>query len=180
MAVSSTLRKIADIVVDVARHEDLILRRVGQGIFLVPELAFVYAVGRTIAANASAIFGTPNVRWLPETKAGNTGRTDLIFAVEGQTTYALEFKRAGKGSDYASDLRKLAAMDSSWERIFCALIDTWPHEIDPNPRIVEVESCENVVVERLTERFDFFATLDSRYANQVCCVVGLWRIGSSA
>ena len=179
MSCSLTLTKIADTIVEVARQEDLLLRRVGQGIFIVPELAFVYAVGRAIASRAGEIFGTPRVRWLPETKMGETGRTDLVFEVEGDRTYALEFKRGGSSDDYVSDLRKLATLDPArFERIFCALIDAWPDEIDPNPRISAVERVPEVKVERLSERFDFFATLNSSFKNQICCVVALWRVAA--
>jgi len=176
MTQSATVAKLALKIVDTARREDLLLRRVGQGIFLVPELAFVYAVGRSIASDATEIFGTPIVKWLPESKVGATGRTDLTFEVENQPAYALEFKRSGTSADYIRDLRKLSALDSSrFERIFCALVDSWPHEIESNPRIRAVESC-GVAVERLTEPFDFFATLHSRYKKQVCCVVAIWRV----
>ena len=176
MTHSATLTRLALKVVDTARQEDLLLRRVGQGIFLVPELAFVYAVGRSIASDANEIFGTPKVRWLPESKIGTSGRTDLTFEVENQATYALEFKRGGTSADYIRDLRKLSALDASrFERVFCALIDSWPHEIESNPRIQAVESC-GVMVERLTESFDFFATLHSGFKKQLCCVVAIWRV----
>lgn len=173
---SQILTRIANIIVDVARNEDLLLRRVGRGIFVVPELAFVYTVGRTIASRAHEIFGTTDVRWLPESAIGDVGRVDLKFEVKDQPTYAFEFKRSGTGAAYVQDLKKLASLDDGkYERIFCALIDAWPDDIDPNPRIKAVEE-SGIPLERLIEHFDFFATLDSRYVNQVCCVVGLWHV----
>ena len=110
---------------------------------------------------------------------GTGSRTDLVFEVAGGLTYALEFKRGGNADSYVYDLRKLASLDpSKYERIFCALIDAWPNEIPDVPRIVAVEESE-IQTERLVKHFDFFATLDSRYKNQVCCVVALWRIASN-
>jgi len=73
----------------------------------------------------------------------------------------------------------LASLDpATHERIFVALIDTWPNEIDPNPRILAVEKISGVPTERLAENghFDFFSTRHPNYVNQVCCVIGLWRI----
>jgi hypothetical protein len=176
-SMSPVLKALADTIIDIARNEDAVLRRVRQGIFHMPELAFVHAVGRAIAARAHEIFATPNVRWLPEVSIGGAhGPTDLVFEVEGQKAYAFEFKQGANAESYVRDLRKLASLDAErYERIFCALIDTWPKEIDPNPRITAVVK-SGVPVERLVEHFDFFATLDSRFKNQVCCVVGLWRV----
>lgn len=175
---NATLKSIANTIVGVAREEDLMLHRVGKGIFLIPELAFVYSVGRALAL-ANRIFSTPEVKWLPETTVGAAGRTDLVFEVKGQQAFAFEFKCAGKADDYAHDIRELASLDpAKYERIFGALIDTWPQEIDPNARILAVEKDSRVPVERLSEsgRFDFFSTLHQGYVKQICSVVGLWRI----
>jgi hypothetical protein len=50
---SVNLEMLSQTIIEVARQEDLVLRRVGKGIFLVPELAFVYAVGRELAIKPS-------------------------------------------------------------------------------------------------------------------------------
>lgn len=175
----AVLKSIADIIEGVAREEDSILRRVGKGIFLIPELAFVYSVGRALALGAQRIFSTPHVKWIPETVRGEAGRTDIVFEVEGQPAFAFEFKCGGKAENYAGDLRKLASLDPvTYERIFVALIDTWPNHIDSDPRILAVEKDSGVAIERLAKNgnFDFFSTRHPNYVNQTCCVIGLWRI----
>lgn len=173
------LKTIANIITEVAREEDLILSRVGKGIFLVPELAFVYSVGRALAIDAERIFSTAHVKWIPETAIGEAGRTDLVFEVEAQRAFAFEFKCGGKAQDYAGDIRKLASLDpTKYERIFVALINSWPDKIDSDSRILAVEKSSGVPTERLTENrhFDSFPTRDPDYVNQVCCVIALWRI----
>ncbi len=176
---SPILTNIANTIVDVARSEDLLLRRVGQGIFFVPELAFVHAVGRAIASKALEIFGTTEVKWMPETALKAGVRTDLVFEVREQPTYAFEFKCGGKGEAYVADIKKLAALPvERYERVFCALIDAWPENISTDPRIRAVEN-SGVPVHRLVEHFDFFSPLNARYKKQVSCVVGIWRVGSA-
>ena len=87
---NAALKNIANIIVGVAREEDLILHRVGKGgIFLIPELAFVYSVGRALAIDAQRIFSTPHVKWIVEQARGEAGRTDLVFEVEGQPAFTL-------------------------------------------------------------------------------------------
>lgn len=173
------LKQIAELIVGVAREEDLILRRVGKGIFLMPESAFVYAVGRALALSAKKIFDTPEVEWCPETTFEDVGRVDLVFKVNGGKLFAFEFKRAGSGEAYADDIRKLARLDrASCHALFVGLIEAWPESIKDDPRIRAVEHVEGVTVERITSSgkgFDFFAT-ESHYKNQVCCVVGIWRV----
>jgi hypothetical protein len=88
---SVNLEMLSQTIIEVARHEDLILRRVGKGIFLVPELAFVYAVGRELAIKAESVLGTAAL-WLPESTICESGRTDLEFDVDNPPGLAIEFK----------------------------------------------------------------------------------------
>lgn len=172
------LQKVSDIIVDTARQEDSILKKVGKGIFQIPELAFTYAVGREIAINAENIFNNSNVRWLPEeTITTSSGRTDLVFVSPGSKGLAIEFKIGGPLDSYKKDIDKLSKIDSTkYERIFCALIDAWPDKLLNDPRVLAVE--ENDLSTRLCrdDFFDFFATLHEKYKNQLCCVVGVWHI----
>ena len=79
------LNKISDLIVDVARREDLILRRVGKGVLLIPELAFSYAVGRELASNAEDIFGTIEVTWKLESLHEMTLRIWIDHSRDGTT-----------------------------------------------------------------------------------------------
>ena len=109
------VEKISDLIVDVARKEDLILRRVGKGILLIPELAFTYLVGRQIALYAESIFGTNNVSWKPETTiTSDSGRTDLVFDVRDRKGIAIEFKIGGMGESYIRDIDKLKAIPGNY------------------------------------------------------------------
>ncbi len=168
------------LLVDVAMREDVSLRAFGEGIFLMPERAFAYSVGKAIAAHASTILGSAAVRWLPEAKVGDSGPSDLVFDIEGGKGLALEFKMRGGTQTCARDLDKLAALDSSrYERFFCALVDAWPDNLNSDPRVVAIESHtppSGSKAVRVPARFDFFSTLDRDFKNQLCCVVGLWRI----
>jgi hypothetical protein len=65
------------LIVETAIREDLSLRAVGEGIFLMPERAFVFVVGRAIAGQPMAILGSSSVSWRPEATIGNRGPSDL-------------------------------------------------------------------------------------------------------
>ena len=85
------LQKISDLIVDVAIQEDLILRRVNRSVLMIPELAFVYAVGREIAINTESIFGSNEVSWKPEKwLSQESGRTDLVFENKSGKGVAIE------------------------------------------------------------------------------------------
>jgi hypothetical protein len=176
---SVNLEMLSQTIIEVARHEDLILRRVGKGIFLVPELAFVYAVGRELAIKAESVLGTAAALWLPESTICESGRTDLVFDVDNAPGLAIEFKCGDIHVDKCErDLWKLAAIDpGDYMRVFCALIATWPNTISEDPRIERVEKGP-VPVKRLTKDLDFFSTYHTAFKNQVCCLIGIWEINA--
>lgn len=170
------LKRIANTIVDVAREENQVLYRVGKGIFLMPEGAFVYLVGRALALNAEKIFGTSKVEWSLESPNGD-GPTDLMFEVVGGPKFAFEFKRA-RDADHINDIRKLARLNNTFERLFVALMSRFPENLGPDVIFSNVEQPE-VKTKRLPEsgHFDFFATLHESYPKRPnCCVVGIWRI----
>jgi hypothetical protein len=177
---SVNLESLSRIIIEVARHEDLILRRVGKGIFLVPELAFVYAVGRELAIRAESVLGTAGARWLPESTNCEFGRTDLVFNVNNSPGLAIKFECGDVHVDKCErDLMKLAAIDPGhYTRVFCALIPTWPTTISEDSRIERVEKGP-VPVKRLTKDLDFFSTFHTAFKNQVCCLIGMWEIDAS-
>jgi hypothetical protein len=177
---SVNLESLSRIIIEVARHEDLILRRVGKGIFLVPELAFVYAVGRELAIRAESVLGTAGARWLPESTNCEFGRTDLVFNVYNSPGLAIKFECGDVHVDKCErDLMKLAAIDPGhYTRVFCALIPTWPTTISEDSRIERVEKGP-VPVKRLTKDLDFFSTFHTAFKNQVCCLIGMWEIDAS-
>jgi hypothetical protein len=174
------LSKISDLIVDVARKEDLVLRRVGKGVLLIPELAFTYAVGREIASNAEAIFGTDEVIWKPETKLSQeSGRTDLVFDVKGNSGVAIEFKIGGHKDSYIKDIEKLRNIPGNYEKIFCALIDAWATNLQDDSRVQAVNEQKGIEPICRDKFFDFFASLHGGYSGQVCCIVGVWHIQDS-
>lgn len=180
---SDLLNKVADLIVDVARQEDILLRRVGKGILQIPELAFAYAVGREIALNAESVFGTYKVHWRPETKiSSRSGITDLVFDVDEEGAerqargLAIEFKIGGTAVSYKDDLAKLKNIPENYEKIFCALIDAWPEDLAKDGRVRAVDSEHGVKRLCRGKFFDFFASLHEGYANQLCCIVAVWHL----
>ena len=171
------VKKISNLIVDIARKEDLILRRIGKGILFIPELSFTYLVGRQIALNTESIFGTNNVLWKPETSiSADSGRIDLVFDVQGGAGIAIEFKIGGKSDSYIRDINKLKAIPGDYEKIFCALIDAWPENLYSDGRIQAVESQQGVYRVCRDKFFDFFSTLHDSYKSQLCCIVGVWHV----
>ena len=174
-------QRFAEIVVDVARKEDLALRLVGKGVLLIPETAFTYAVGRAVALEAASLFGPRRVKWLPENSLGPfSGRTDVVFDVDEERGLAVEFKIGGSWESYSTDISKLAAVDPNrFYRIFCGLVDAWPEVLFEDPRIKRVEERFQSQIMRVGtsgDSFDFFATLHSSYKNRVCCIVAMWQL----
>jgi len=172
------LNKVSDLIVDIARKEDLILRRVGKGVLHLPELAFTYAVGREMALQAERIFGTDKVRWMPETTiTSESGRTDLVFDSEAGKGIAIEFKIGGSVESYKRDIEKLQNISpNKYETIFCALIDAWPNQLENDSRVAGIEAIDGVERICRDKFFDFFASLDDNYAKQICCIVGVWSV----
>ena len=147
---------------------------------LVPELAFAYTVGREISLNAEAIFGTDKVSWNPETTiSADSGRTDLVFDVVEKAGVAIEFKVGGHRDSYIKDIKKLKKIPGNYQKVFCALIDAWPNELQSDSRIQAVESQEGITRLCRDKFFDFFATLHEGYQGQLCCIVGVWQISKS-
>jgi hypothetical protein len=174
-------QRFAEIVIKVARTEDLALRSVGKGVLRMPETAFAYAVGSAVALEASSVFGPRQVKWLPENSLGPlSGRTDLVFDVGDERGLAVEFKIGGTWESYCTDISKLAAVDPNrFDRVFCGLVDAWPKVLFEDPRIKRVEERFQSQIMRVGtsgDSFDFFATLHSSYKNQICCIVAMWQL----
>lgn len=168
------LEELSEIIIRVARREEMALRGLSRGILFMPELAFVHAVGRALKSNAVKVFGTPKVQWLTEKELGDAGRTDLVFKAQ-ERSMAIEFKMGGRDYSYVRDIEKLAALDpQEYTRLFCALVDAWARKpVHSDARIKAVDEHQNVA--RLAP-LDLFTTHCPRYKDQICCVVGLWRI----
>jgi len=168
------------LIVETAMREDVALRSLGEGIFLMPELAFAYLVGREVATRAIEVFGDSKVRWHRELKIGPSGPCDLVFeGDEGDKGLAVEFKMRGTVDSYINDLNKLSEVDGQrYDRFFCALVDVWPDKRDDDPRLAIAKRVypRGYAVATVWERAEFFSTLQRRYQSQLCCFVGLWRI----
>ena len=176
------LNILAATIIEVARHEELLLSRVGKGIFFMPEVAFAYAVGLKLAMRAELAFGTGEAKWYLEKTIAGGHPTDLVFEVNNGLGLAIEFKRWGNPDDYESDLKKLEAIDSSkYTKVFCALVNVRPDLLSKDNRIQSVENREGPLkVRRLTKDFDFFSTVhDSFKTIQICCLIGIWEVEAS-
>lgn len=111
-----------------AQEENALLEReFGKGIFDMPELAFVYEVGKRIARRRSTILGSEDYDWIRESQVGAGGITDLVFQPRSRKylpTILLEFKMDDTYHKYADDIRKLNSLDSTGGkviRLFVAL-----------------------------------------------------------
>ena len=177
------LERIAGTIVEIARREDLVLRRLGKGIFFMPELAFAYMVGREIALHAGDVFGTTDIRWRREIElVKEAGITDLFFETGRNEGIAIEFKVRGRSDEYRADidkLRTLRAARPGCKAVFCALVDVFCDTLEKDPRVAGLGG--DAGLRRLPHErpFEFFTTVDDAYQKPVCCMVAVWEVSGS-
>jgi hypothetical protein len=174
-----TLRKIAEIIEGVARKEDSDLKNISnQGIFYMPELAFVYACGKAIMENREHVFGDLKPEWKRETELGNGGPTDLLFECQDGKCIAIEFKLRDTGEAYVRDIEKLLRLNPSekYFLVFCALVDVFSSKIQIDERIVKVETYPKARVVSLLNPKPHFVTKQHWYKSDTSCVVGFWGL----
>ncbi|WP_100629739.1 hypothetical protein [Algoriphagus formosus] len=108
------------------------------GIFFVPELYFVFEVGKALYKKRKEIFGLESIKWVREKDLGNGGPSDLVFETESDQV-VFEFKIANTYNSYLSDIKKLESLKKPNRRsylYFVALIDSFRGKSDP--RVEEV------------------------------------------
>ncbi|MCH7534661.1 MAG: hypothetical protein IH948_02765 [Bacteroidetes bacterium] len=140
-AVSNTIRAFA------RRENQKLMHDFGKGIFDVPELAFVYLVGKEIAGDFEGYFNSKDYDWVRETDFGNGGPTDLAFWSKNpmDTSYMLEFKMDDTHDKYTADIRKLKQpllnkyQDRKVEKYFCGLKWVFEHQVDEFTDILKKE-----------------------------------------
>jgi hypothetical protein len=177
------LTKILQVIENVARDEEAKLSSAGsaEGIFNMPELAFVYDCGKAIMLNRRDIFGEVDVKWEREVDLKNGGPTDLVFRLQKENRLiAIEFKLRDTKDAYLRDVSKLLALSADnvngmeITRVFCALVDTFSHKCSSDTRITSLDNDPRV--RRINQDRLSFKTSQSRYSSDVSCVVCLWEV----
>ncbi|KFZ37103.1 hypothetical protein HR45_12785 [Shewanella mangrovi] len=172
------LERIAEIIYETAEQEDKeLLEIANEGIFHMPELAFVYQCGKSIKKDANRIFGHDDVKWIRELDLKNGGPTDLVFENRDDETLAIEFKMRATDTAYQNDIMKLCRIERpNTKKLFCALIDEFDEPKQKDLRQERVELIEGVKVTLIFR--NKFKTIQHWYASQVSCVVCVWLVES--
>lgn len=165
--------QVREAILNVARREDSELRRYsGQGIFLMPELAFVHQVAKELSSRSSEVFRVPFIRWEMDKHIG-AGRTDLVINAPNQKGIAIEVKIGGSKDLWAKDIQKLKQINPNYYyRLFCSLAHSFVNTLSSINRVFE----DDGTVANVGGDFDYFTTLHPKYQTQVCCVVGVWFV----
>ncbi|MBW8051727.1 MAG: hypothetical protein FVQ77_15585 [Cytophagales bacterium] len=177
------LNNIKNKIIDIALREDEILKGLGKGIFYMPELAFVYTVGKEISLNGAKIFNGREFEWIRESKVSIPGRStteifDLIFEVgkkEKNEIIVIEFKMRDKDYKYKSDIEKLHKLPSDYFKVFCALEDVFEKDQNNGSRMTRIVSNSEIKMKRIGELFTF-PTWSEHYKNKMLCFVEIWQV----
>jgi len=176
------LVQLAMEIVKVARQEDEALRPLGKSIFDVPEVAFVYLVGKAISVGRGHIFGELDVTWDQEKSVdGKLGASDLILSPKSGNPIVVEFKTLNASSkEIEHDMRKLRQISPNYDRLFCHLMNPWGDSLNRHHGIEVVERrCGVPISQRVydfpSERYAF-ATGHIEGDRPWWCVVGVWKI----
>ena len=182
------LFKIGRVIESVARYDNNALDEISsEGIFFMPELAFVFSCGKAIMLERADVFSGFEVTWKREENHGNGGPTDLVFELKkngGLVQYiAIEFKLRNTWNAYLKDIDKLLTLKNNNPEIytvaFCALVDTFTRQYPDDGRVGKIEAYDaaKAKVTSLLEPKPYFPTKQTRYPIEpVSCVVGFWSI----
>ncbi|MFD2175974.1 hypothetical protein [Veronia pacifica] len=171
------IEKIADIICQTARDEDIELSELAnEGIFWMPELAFVYQCGKNIIREAESVFGTSEVIWCREKNYGNGGPTDLAFELPNGELLAIEFKLRATTTAYEGDVKKLCRISRpQTTRLFCALVDVFESVITGDDgRQKHIETLPGYRVTPIKKLS--FSTKQNWYKSPVKCVACVWSV----
>lgn len=168
--------EIAQVIVSVAKNEDSLLSKIAnQGIFHMPELAFVYECGKQIMLNSEKIFGKNHVVWIREKDLGNGGPTDLVFELDNGYMVAIEFKLRDTSHSYIRDVNKLSKLSEKTLKLFCALIDVFDSKLPDDGRQSALENHPDANVKQVKKQY--FSTKQNWYDSPTSCHVCVWTIG---
>ncbi len=197
--------KIREVIIETALKEDKLISASGEnkGLFDMPELAFVFEVGKQVAYRNEFIFNTNYFDWYTEytfDKAG--GPSDLIFEYwENEKKdivkkIILEFKLVNRIETYLDDIEKLHRIrDKNVIKLFCGLKDCF--EKDMHEKIVnennkeityfwgeqkikglnrEEDSNRKINVSLIDEEFSFKTGSILGFKQKLHCLISLWEV----
>lgn len=179
--IDAILKVIANEIFLVAKEEERSLERAGTyGIFMMPEIAFVYQVGKSVMCKRRDIFGSEDIKWIRENKLGDeAGPIDLAFRI-GHSGHliVMEFKIARTIHDYKRDIEKVRRFvrggDLLRVGLFVVLNDPFVESNSPDNRMADLE-LEDKVSMIFTD--GFATTMSSHgYSKRQKCEVGVFRV----
>ena len=172
----SILLSIHKEIISFAKTEDQFLsNHLNKGIFFMPEIAFVYGVGKAIMSKYKEIFLDHKVEWLREIRLEKGGPCDLIFDVENAGKIVIEFKVRSTLEAYSQDVQKLKYLiGDNATRLFCALSNVFEKDLPADLRIKRLEDEYSSSIQRVGDLYNF-PTWDV-YAHPIYCVIGFWKI----
>ncbi|MBS9460993.1 hypothetical protein KIM67_01125 [Flagellimonas sp. 389] len=137
---------VYDLIFNWLRFEDKTIKgpNSNKGIFFMPELHFVFEVGKLLKIFELEVFGKP-VEWLREQSFDNSGPIDLLFRDEETEEYIIfEFKIATTWHAYFKDIEKLKTLkDLNMSKIkskyFIALTDVFSSQLQNDPRVQKLK-----------------------------------------
>ncbi len=174
-------KKIYRHLLDAAEQENNELRSLcKKGIFHMPELAYVYAVGKKLVSNAENIFGQPISAWQQEWTFAGSGPSDLMIRLSDKKALVFEFKMRDTVDAYAADIAKLKLINAvdgaSYSCIFVALVDAFRSKAPSDLRIETLEQQHDCLQRLCGGAFDSFCTEQDRYKQDISCVVAAWLV----
>jgi len=178
----STGERISKTILEVALEENRVLTGCfNKGIFDIPELAFVYLVGKKISFSTSTHFDSENYSWVREKDFGNGGPTDLAFISSdiNEPNYLIEFKMDDTYHSYNADIEKLKEplntehRNIHFEKFFCGL--KWVENKEQGEKWLEtlrnlIEGSANLVLEYV------FPTIVGDPKIKRFCLYTFWQI----
>ncbi|WP_036800865.1 hypothetical protein [Photobacterium marinum] len=167
--------KIAEAIYQTAiKYDRDLSQEADEGIFFMPELAFVFQCGLEIMRKRNSIFGNSKVEWLREINLGNGGPCDLAFIINDSHKIVLEFKLRNTSTSYLRDIEKLSKLSPvSHTRLFCALIDVF-QEQPQDGRLVYLNTHSPTPLKKIF--CSSFPTKTSYYQKPISCQVMVWKL----
>lgn len=177
MVKKEVISRICSEIKHFAQEENALLQReFGKSIFDMPELAFVYEIGKRIARRRSLILGSEDYEWLRETNVGAGGITDLIFQPKYEKslpTILIEFKMDDTYHSYAKDIEKLMMHPNSYNTIKLFVGLKWLFEETENSFLSHMQR-EISFSGSLVEPFSFPVQMQGQKSS--ICYLTIWEV----
>ena len=174
MTKENLIHSIHKLIIETIENEAKFLKRIEKGIFYLPERALVYLIARKIKEDSELGKHISNFEF-------EKRRVDLTLKTEKFGEILIEFKIRGRWYDnargsYSRDIEKLEKVLNGDIRIFYALIDTAPHELENDERIVNIEKKFKGRIERMPKGRPFLAFTSTLDNQKRTCIIGCWKI----